>query len=321
MSSGKTISVIRYTPDKKEVWDQFIRSSRNGTFLLERNYMEYHADRFQDHSLLFYAESRLAAVIPAHQDGDRFCSHNGLTYGGLIVDNKTTAQLTLEIFDALIAYLKEHGVFSTMIYKPSPFIYHRYPAEEDLYAIMRHDTRLIGRKISSVVQQSNPLSFSTLRRRKLNMAKTQNFIVYTNHHWEEFWKMLEDTLSDKHHATPVHSFDEIKHLHELFPKNVRLFTITSHDGELMGGTVLYTTDRVAHAQYIASTERGRNRGALDFLFDYLIHVRFRNREYFDLGTSVEDGGRMLNEGLIFQKEGFGGRAVVYDTYEINIKTT
>ena len=41
---------------------------------------------------------------------------------------------------------------------------------------------------------------------------------------------------------------------------------------------------------------------------------------FDFGISTEQGGRYLNEGLIFQKEGFGARTVVYDTYELNIES-
>ena len=69
-------------------------------------------------------------------------------------------------------------------------------------------------------------------------------------------------------------------------------------------------------QYIASGEEGRTYGALDLLFRHLVSERYKQFEYVDFGTSNEDGGRYLNEGLIFQKEGFGGRAVCYDTYEI-----
>ena len=76
---------------------------------------------------------------------------------------------------------------------------------------------------------------------------------------------------------------------------------------------------MAHVQYIASTDEGKELGAVDLLFLYLINNKFKNIRYFDLGTSVEQGGKYLNEGLLFQKEGFGGRAVVYDTYEMEIK--
>ena len=58
--------------------------------------------------------------------------------------------------------------------------------------------------------------------------------------------------------------------------------------------------------------------AVDLLFHHLINGTYADVPYFDMGTSVEEGGRVLNEGLIFQKEGFGGRAVVYDTYELDL---
>ena len=41
-------------------------------------------------------------------------------------------------------------------------------------------------------------------------------------------------------------------------------------------------------------------------------------KYFDFGISTEHNGRLLNEGLIYQKEGFGGRGICYDTYEYTL---
>ena len=52
------------------------------------------------------------------------------------------------------------------------------------------------------------------------------------------------------------------------------------------------------------------------LLHNLITDVYADRTYFDFGVSTENGGGYLNEGLIFQKEGFGARSVVYDTYEM-----
>ena len=76
--------IVRYTPGHIAEWNQFVEASKNGTFLFDRRYMDYHADRFNDFSLMFYLGSRLLAVLPAHVVGDTLCSHNGLTYGGLL---------------------------------------------------------------------------------------------------------------------------------------------------------------------------------------------------------------------------------------------
>ena len=58
--------IIRYTPDKANEWNKFIAKSKNGTFLFDRNYMDYHSDRFHDYSLLFYREgtSKKTPYIP-----------------------------------------------------------------------------------------------------------------------------------------------------------------------------------------------------------------------------------------------------------------
>ena len=47
------LNIVRYTAEQKTVWDSFVATSKNGTFLFMRDYMDYHADRFADHSLMF----------------------------------------------------------------------------------------------------------------------------------------------------------------------------------------------------------------------------------------------------------------------------
>ena len=76
--------IIRYTPDKADIWNRFVAEAKNGTFLFDRNYMDYHSDRFNDHSLMFYEKNRLLAVLPGHISGDGYFTHKGLTYGGLL---------------------------------------------------------------------------------------------------------------------------------------------------------------------------------------------------------------------------------------------
>ena len=61
------ISICRYTQDKHAQWDDFVKVSKNGTFLFLRAYMDYHSDRFHDHSLMFHNEKgKLIAVLPAN---------------------------------------------------------------------------------------------------------------------------------------------------------------------------------------------------------------------------------------------------------------
>ena len=95
------LEIRRYTPAFADEWNQFVAASKNGTFLFDRRYMDYHADRFQDHSLLFFRRGKLYALLPANVDGDTLYSHQGLTYGGLIMSDKTTAAEIVDIFRLL----------------------------------------------------------------------------------------------------------------------------------------------------------------------------------------------------------------------------
>ena len=97
------ITVTRYTPKNHQTWNEFVKQSRQGTFLFDRNYMDYHQDRFHDHSLMIYYKDKLYALLPANEvvsasnneiPQKELVSHQGLTYGGLLTCNKMTAELT-----------------------------------------------------------------------------------------------------------------------------------------------------------------------------------------------------------------------------------
>lgn len=316
-SCQEPIKVVRYSPSLKSVWDGFVAVCKSATFLFERDYMDYNP-RFTDFSLLFYKGNELVALLPACISGDVLASHAGLTYGGLLVGRNVGTEQVLACFAALRAFLKENTAVKRILYRPVPHIYATYPAEEDLYALFRCNAVLAERRVSSVVWQPRALPFSTLRRRKVKRAAACGFSLHEDCDYAAFWAVLAENLKSVHDAVPVHSLAEIEMLAARFPHNIKLFRVVDAVGCTVAGTVLYITERVARVQYIGSAPAGRDAGAVDFLFDYLVHERFADKEFFDFGTSVEQGGRVLNCGLIFQKEGFGGRAVVYDCYEISV---
>ena len=309
--------IERYTPGKEAEWNSFVDSSRNGTFLHKRGYMDYHANRFADHSLMFYRGEELVAILPAHIKDETFCSHNGLTYGGLLLTNSATTDAVLSLFNILQNYLLENTQATSIIYKPTPHIYHSYPCEEDLYALFRNGATLAERKVSSAIPLRAPLPISG--RRKLTEKIKSSLHIVEDGDLAAFWEILQERLQDKYNVAPVHTIDEITLLKERFPENIKLFCVADDSDNTLGGVVLFITGNVVHMQYSATTAEGRRLSALDYLYDELINNRFAGKEYFDFGISVEEGGRYLNSGLIAYKERMGGRAVVYDTYTIDLK--
>lgn len=311
------LTIVRYTPAMSEEWDRVVEESRNGTFLHKRRYMDYHAERFIDHSLIVSRNEEAVALLPAHIKGEEFCSHSGLTYGGLLLKENVTTEETLEIFSLLLKYIRDNTPAMRLVYKPTPHIYHSYPCEEDLYALFRNNAQLTERKASSAIPLKRPLPIGG--RRKLTSAMRSRLHITEEEKFETFWNILQSRLQNKYGVTPVHSIEEITLLKQRFPNNIKLMCVTDSNGCMLGGAVLFVTGKVVHMQYSATTEEGRRVSALDILYEHIIENCFTDKEFFDFGVSVEDGGRYLNSGLIAYKERLGGRAVMYDTYIIDLR--
>lgn len=308
------LKVRHYVPGADSgLWDSFVSKARNATFLHLRQYMDYHADRFTDESLMIEDNGRLVAVMPGcRMDGDTFCSHAGLTFGGLLLSDEMTQEPVLEAFSLINSMLSAEGL-RRVIYKPVPHIYHRLPAEEDLYALFKVcGAELASRAPSTTVVCAERLPLARGRKCALRKALKAGVEVGLSDDFEGFWQILSDNLAQKHNAVPVHSLSEIMLLRARFPERIKLFVAKLH-GEMVAGSVVYLFDRVAHTQYISASPRGKEVGALDPLLNYIIdtHTSYR---YFDFGISTERGGTILNSGLIRQKEGFGARVTCQDSY-------
>jgi hypothetical protein len=298
-------------------WNLFVAASKNGTFLFDRHFMDYHSDRFCDHSLLVYRDQRLYALLPANQKDDTLVSHGGLTYGGLVTDSRCSAKGVLDAFTAINEYLRQQG-FRHVVYKAVPWIYHQLPAEEDLYALTSVcHARLTIRDISSAIIGDRKIRFSESRKSGIRKAHRQGLTIAESTDFAAFWQILNENLTGKYGVRPVHSVAELELLHSRFPEKIRLYM--AFDGETpVGGTLLFLTPQVLHTQYISANAFGKQHGAIDLLFDHLINNTYKDYPYIDFGKSTVSDSADLNEQLIFQKEGFGARAVCYDTYEYDL---
>ena len=275
--------------------------------------MDYHADRFTDHSLMVYRRDKLYALLPGNMVDETFFSHQGLTYGGLIMSDKTVATDVVQLFRQLNDQLREEGV-RKVVYKPVPWIYHRQPSEEDLYAVVEVCGATISRGLSSAISREHINKWYRIRECGMKHARQMGLTVAETEDYKPFWQILSDNLRERYGLNPVHTVEEIELLHHRMPENIRLMVV--REGEkTIGGTVLYISDRVVHTQYIAASPRGKQQHALDLLFDVVISRALASHAYFDFGISTEKHGTYLNENLIYQKEGFGGRGICYDWYE------
>lgn len=311
------MKILKYDNTLKENWDDFVSISKNGTFLFLRNYMDYHSDRFDDHSLMIFSSSeKLLAVMPANIRNDIFHSHEGLSFGGIILDRQMRVETFMVLFTELLSYLRNLGI-KEVRYKAIPHIYHRIPSEEDLYALFRNNAVIYRRDVNSVVSPGNGVPYQTLRKRTLGKARKHGITVEMSQDYEGFMQLLEQVLMARHGLKPVHTLAEITLLAGRFPENIKLFTASGEDG-IKAGVIVYEHDLVAHTQYIANSEEGMEMGALDPVFDFLIKDYYKDKRYISFGISSEEEGQFLNEGLAGYKEGFGARTVAHDFYRIDL---
>lgn len=315
MNPLKQLEVVRYEAAFADEWNAFVAGSKNGTFLFDRRFMDYHSDRFTDASLMFWRGGKLLAVLPANVSGGVLHSHQGLTYGGLVSGEALTTGVALEIFALMNGFLRSELGVKKVVYKPVPWIYHKLPAEEALYALVKVcGASLVAREVSSCVDLERKIKLAKDRRGHINKAVKSGIKVSESSDIGAFWEILDANLEGKYGVRPVHSAAELELLKNRFPQEIKLYAATSPEGKMLAGILTFETWNVIHTQYMAASPEGKSLGALDLLVAALLENPHGKR-YLDFGKSTEDFGRILNESLIYQKEGFGGRGLCYDTYE------
>ena len=237
------ISICRYTQNKQTEWDAFVKVSKNGTFLFLRAYMDYHSDRFTDHSLMYYnKKGKLIAVLPANasskspSNGEKrgpntFYSHQGLTYGGFILAPRVHSTEIGEMFDITIKYLRENG-FSEWYYKQMPSIYHQLPSEDDEYWLWRNGAQLNVCNLATTVplNDSRTKLIDKCRMRRQRQAAQYGFHIDNNGSLDTIWAIIQESLMAHHKASPIHTLDEMKLLCSRLPEYIQTLTVKDCDG-------------------------------------------------------------------------------------------
>ena len=334
--------IRRYRPEDAKTWDEFVRNSRNGTFLFLRGYMDYHADRFRDSSRMAWLNGKLRALLPANITDDGVLhSHQGLSYGGWVFPkNHVDGSDILALFECFVEQMRGEGIVA-FDYKAMPEIYCSRGSADDRYALFRLGAEMTGCGLSEAVDLTRPIAFSEMQRRHLKGALKVNAEISEEKDLAPFMTLLENCLRERHDVSPVHTLEEMELLRSRFPQNIRVYCVrvedrrTGETGENMerelpsssdagevifpdAGVCVYDTGRVAHAQYIATTERGRELNLLTLLFHWLMTQKYADRRWFDFGISTEDNGHYLNSGLLRQKFSYGSGSLLYPRYLLRI---
>ena len=315
------VTVNLYHPKKEQDWNELVELGKNTSFLFNRDFMEYHSERFEDSSLMIYERNKLVAILPANRVGKVVHSHQGLSYGGLVCRRDIKLNLMLECFRCILKFLDENGI-TKLFYKAIPRIYSDLPSDEQDWALIASQAHLYRRDSTIVINNTIPIPYQTRRKRSIKKAFRLNPTIKRDADFsglEDFWvNILEPNLEARFGRKPVHSLEEIKLLAARFPNNIVHYNVYVDD-KIMAGCTMFLNRLVAHAQYISGSIEGRKNGCLDFLFDHLIKTAYKDYQYFDFGNCNESEGQIINHGLLDWKEGFGGRAISHDYYEVETR--
>jgi len=311
--------ILKYNSKHYSKWNNFVAKAKNATFLFHRDFMEYHSDRFQDFSLLIFDEKdTLKAIFPANFSENKVFSHQGLTYGGIVIDASLKLEKFIAIYSEILRFLNENEM-EFIHFKLIPAIYCSQPAEEIQYALFLSEAKLIRRDTLATIDLKSYFKIDSNRMEGVKRAEKIGLEIRKEIDFKGFWnQVLIPNLEIKHEAQPVHSLDEIELLQEKFPNNIIQYNVYLNQ-EIIAGTTLFLDKKTVHVQYISAIGDKNQHGALDYLFHKLITEAFKDFSYFDFGISNENQGININKGLQYWKETFGARTFIQDFYEVETK--
>jgi hypothetical protein len=312
--------VRRFEHGKDDLsWNNFLDQSKNKTFLFHRSFMDYHRDRFDDFSLMVFDDkNNLKALVPANLDSQNkttIISHQGLTYGGIVIEQNLKIISFIDIFHSVLKFLRNE-VIENFHLKNIPSFYNDFHTDEVEYVLFLINAELYRRDIALVIDREHRIPYTGNIKREGIKAEKAGIKIEEDCSFENFWTdILAPNLQHRFNRAPVHSLEEIKLLKSRFPDNIKLFT-ANMDEDVVAGALLFIEKNTIHCQYISSNDKGRRSGALNYLFCNLTDHLLPGHRFFDFGIVNEYEGRELNRGLLFWKESFGGRAVKHDFYSI-----
>ena len=310
-------SVRKYTSADYLQWNDFINQAKNATFLFHRDFMEYHQDRFEDYSLLVEDEKSWIAVLPANRVEDEVFSHQGLTYGGLVYRDNFDETTVISIFESIVNHLKINH-FKTFYIKPILTFYVDKNFIEIESSLVQKNANLYRKDMNLVIDFKSNYSISKSKLKHFRRVSSLGLEIREDNNFQLFWNdVLIPRLKEKHRAKPVHSVEEIMHLHSKFPQNIKQFNVY-FDNEIIAGITLFVFKNGVKSQYGATTSVGEKMRALDFLFITLINEFKDKVAFFDMGTVSENQGKSFNPGLLKQKEELGCSISSQDFYSLEL---
>ncbi len=317
------MEIVKYTPEYKELWDDFVENSNNGTMFHLQRFFDYHPkDRFDWHHLMFFDKGKLVAVLPGTLEDGLFESPIGASYGS-IVTKDVKFKTAMEIVSALLDYGRANGIKEFLL-TAAPMIYEKNPNQNLEFAMLWQGFSYQLHYISSAIKLEKEKDIisrfqATVRRNIRKTLRNPDISVEVNDRYDEFYPILLKNKA-RHNVKPTHSLDELYRLKELLPDKLKLFMVYLKDKPIAGSLMFYPNKNVALCFYnMLLYEYAQYKPIQRVMYEVVKDATERGFRYVDIGVSQDtkaENPMTPSMSLIEFKEKFDAKTIMRNTLQI-----
>jgi|GEM_PF-36661 len=318
-------------------FDNFIDNSINGTIFHKKKFLEYHninksTDKFEDNTLLFYKNNKLISVFTAANIYKEVTesvsnithkikilkSHPGSSYGGFIFSEHPNLELTFEIIDSIIEYSKTNN-YSYIEFRNAEKIFNKSNIDVVDFCLTHRGFDRESEELSNCIYlpQFQGLEFVDFLnkfhtssknkvKRNYRLAQKNNLVSYFTddvNEITEFYHLLCKTLT-KYNTKPVHTLEELIYLITNL-QEAKIYVVKYNDKIIAGQFLLEVNSNGYHMFYNAMDYDYQNLKPSNYgMINLIYELSKTNKNYYNLGISTENGGKVINYGLFDFKESF-----------------
>ena len=319
--------IEEYKENRRAEWEAFVAAANNGTIFHRQQFLDYHPkNRFDNRHLMIRRGHALAAVMPClvkdEQGQPTLISYGGASYGGLVTAPGLGVADIFQLAEKTVEHWGRQGIKRMLVTQP-PLIYLRQPDQYLDFSWARLGFTYLKREITAVIpldfaaEQDIVASFKQETRTALRKGQKAGIEVRPGGDLDEFYRILEKNLSQRHNVKPTHTAEELKKLKKLLPDDIIQFTAYLRDKPLAGITVFAANSRVILAFYISHDQNYQELRPVNAVYHEVIRWGWEHGyKYLDLGTFTLN--MQPNWGLGKFKENFGARGFLRETFELRL---
>jgi hypothetical protein len=325
ISRTGNMEITVYDDSYKELWDDFVADSNNGTMFHLQQFLSYHKPgKFTFKHLMFTEQGRIVAVLPGALTDGIYESPIGASFGSIVTGdlNFTTA---MTIVETLLDYSRKER-FRQLMLTGAPIIYEEYPNQNLDFAMrwqgMQYELHYISSAIALDTGRDIISRFqATVRNYVRKSLRTPEITVMVNDDYEKFYPIIEANLN-KHGVKPTHSLEELLRLKDLLPDRIKLFLVCLAGKPVGGSVMFFPNERVALCFYnMFLYEYARFRPIHRVMYEVVKYCTDAGYKYVDIGVSQDTSAEnpmTPNTSLIAFKETFDAKTVMRNTFSIRL---